>query len=129
MRDDFVDKMNKSVNQALDRVTATFNERLDKLIPHGLFDEPVPKEEELAEYIATIANTPNPVQASVQWIDETAKQYGYPRARTMYTEYVQRNEKAMQTMVDKPENQVSNAPDVEIAAPPTPDMETSSGYS
>lgn len=88
------------MDASLERTVKTLNERLDKLVPHGLGEEKVPPQQELMEYISTIANTPDPIQASVQWIDQTAAQYGYPRARTMYVEMVKRNEAAMAKLAE-----------------------------
>jgi len=101
VRDDFVQKMNASIDAALERITGVFNERLDKLVPHGLMDEPVPRDEELTEYVSTIAVAPDPTAASIKWIDQTAQQYGHPRARTMFAEYVKRNEKAMAKLAEQ----------------------------
>lgn len=120
MKDDLVIKMNQSIDNALNRVTATFNDRLDKLIPHGLFDEPVSHDEEVTEYIATVAQHPDPVASSMELMNGWAGQYGWPKARTMYAEYIKRNERRIQSL-----GQTTNATQPVVAPPSGSDSETS----
>jgi hypothetical protein len=114
MAQDLTKMLEGVMNRSLETATKVFNERLDKLSPHGLGEEKVPPEDELREYIATIAATDDPAKAGRMWISQTAEQYGYPKARTMYVEYTKRNEQALAKLVEK-----NALPEPEPMMPPT----------
>ena len=116
-KDDFVQRINAQVDSAIERVTDLVGTRLDKLIPHGLTDEPVSQEDELREYVATVANHPDPVSASVKLMNDWAQKYSLSKARSMYADYVGRNERRMAKLLEKNNDQelptISKVPEQE----------------
>lgn len=70
--------------------------------------ERVPPDEELSEYIMTIAQAPDPVKAATDLIKEwEGSMGGLQRAQTAFVEYVERNEKRIQKLTSG--SQTTNA--------------------
>lgn len=92
---DFVAKIEKSVNDVVERTAQHFEETVDRIAPRAIGSQKVPPDEEFAEYLTTIADTPDPTEAGFQWVSEKAQQYGLLGALDRFASYVERNERRL----------------------------------
>lgn len=86
-------------NNVMDRLEKVIGS-LENIVPRPIGAEKLSQDDELEDYLLTIAQAPDPVQAGLDRINEWAQTYGLPRAQTMFVDFVTRNEKRIQKTTD-----------------------------
>lgn len=91
------------MDSVLKRVEGALESSLDRIAPRAIGSQRVPPEQELEEYLLSVADTPNPEAALWERYSDLAQQYGPPVARRMIIEYVEQNEAALKRLVERKE--------------------------
>ena len=94
-RDDIA-RVERGIQSVVEKQAKHFESVVDKLAPRAIGSERVPPEEEFREYLLTIADSGDPVEAGKAWVTERASQYGLPKALEMWADYVAANEKRLE---------------------------------
>ena len=97
--DNLVARAEKVGNNVMGRLENVIG-RIEATVPRPIGAEKLTELEETEDYLLTIAQAQDPAQAGLDRINEWAQTYGLPKAQKMFVDYVTRNEKRMQKMVD-----------------------------
>ena len=95
-QNDYIAKVEKSINDVVDRTTKHFEAAVDRIAPRAIGSQKLSTDEEFSDYLLLHADAPDPTEAGYQWVSEKAGQYGLPKALELYADYVARNEARLQ---------------------------------
>jgi hypothetical protein len=92
---DDISKLEEGINASIDRVSRHFESVVDRIAPRAIGSQKVSPDDEIREYLLTVADTGDPAGALDSIIQEWAGQYGLPKALEMGMDYVLRNERRL----------------------------------
>ena len=91
-------KMEQRVQQVIDNATAHFEGVVDRIAPRAIGSKKLNPEESFQDYITQVADTPDPVKAGVEWINQASQQYGHTKAIEMWLDWSSENEKRLEEL-------------------------------
>ena len=93
---DYIAKVEKSINDVVDRTTKHFEATVDRIAPRAIGSQKLSTDDEFQDYLLLHADAPDPVSVGEEWVKEKAGQYGLPKALEMYADFVERNERRLE---------------------------------